>query len=79
MLCPLLQKPTDLGLHCLQRQDISGFSRTRINFLNMAPLCLAWQKNLTDGTNLRDLRGLSLVSDHSLRLLFLVVLSQLVT
>ena len=23
----LLQKPTDLGLHCLQRQDISGFSR----------------------------------------------------
>ena len=27
----LLQKPTDLGLHCLQRQDISGFSRTRVN------------------------------------------------
>ena len=23
------QKPTDLDLHCLQRQDISGFSRTR--------------------------------------------------
>ena len=27
----LLQKPTDLDLLCLQRQDISGFSRTRVN------------------------------------------------
>ena len=26
----LLQKPTDLDLHCLQRQDMSGFSRTRV-------------------------------------------------
>ena len=26
----LLQKPSDLDLHCLQRQDISGFSRTRV-------------------------------------------------
>ena len=26
-----LQKPTDLDLYCLQRQDISGFSRTRVN------------------------------------------------
>ena len=26
----LLQKPTDLNLHCLQRQDISGFSMTRV-------------------------------------------------
>ena len=25
----LLQKPTDLDLHCLQRQGISGFSRTK--------------------------------------------------
>ena len=25
------QKPTDLDLHCLQRQGTSGFSRTRIN------------------------------------------------
>ena len=24
------EKPTDLDLHCLQRQDISGFSRTRV-------------------------------------------------
>ena len=29
----LLQKPTDLELHCLQRWGISGFSRTRVNFL----------------------------------------------
>ena len=26
----LLQKPTDLDLHCLQRQDISRCSRTRV-------------------------------------------------
>ena len=26
-----LKKPTDLDLHCLQRQGISGFSRTRVN------------------------------------------------
>ena len=25
-----IQKPTDLDLHCLQRQSISGFSRTRV-------------------------------------------------
>ena len=29
----LLQKPTDLDLHCLQRQGISGFSRTRVKVL----------------------------------------------
>ena len=27
----LLQKPTDLDLHCLQKQGIPGFSRTRVN------------------------------------------------
>ena len=30
-ISPLLKKPTDLDLHCLQKQDISGFSRTRFN------------------------------------------------
>ena len=30
----LLQKPTDLDLHCLQRQGISGLSRTRVNLNN---------------------------------------------
>ena len=29
-ICWLLQKPTDLDLHCLQRQGISGLSRTRV-------------------------------------------------
>ena len=29
----LLQKPTDLDLQCLQRQGISGLSRTRVNIL----------------------------------------------
>ena len=28
----LLPKPTDLDLHCLQKQGISGFSRTRFKF-----------------------------------------------
>ena len=27
----LLQKPTDLDLHCLQMQGISGPSKTRVN------------------------------------------------
>ena len=30
----LLQKPSDLDLHCLQRQGISGFSRTWVMGLN---------------------------------------------
>ena len=30
----LLQKPTDLDLHCLQRQYISGFSRTRVKYFS---------------------------------------------
>ena len=36
----LLQKPTDLDLHCLQRQGISGFSRTRVNKLSY----IMWMK-----------------------------------
>ena len=28
----LASKPTDLDLHCLQMQGISGLSRTRVNF-----------------------------------------------
>ena len=31
----LLQKPTDLDLHCLQRQDISGFSRKRLRYVGL--------------------------------------------
>ena len=31
----LLQKPTDLDLHCLQSQGISGFSRTRVKIFSM--------------------------------------------
>ena len=26
------QKPTALDLHCLQKQEISGFSRIRLNY-----------------------------------------------
>ena len=37
----LLQKPTDLDLHCLQRQGISEFRRSRVNsgimFLIISP------------------------------------------
>ena len=35
----LLQKPTDLDLHCLQKQGISGFSRTRVNWDTMSWHC----------------------------------------
>ena len=31
----LLQKPTDLDLHCLQKQDISGLSRTRDGYVTL--------------------------------------------
>ena len=34
----LLQKPTDLDLHCLQKQGISGLSRTRVKKVSF---CLA--------------------------------------
>ena len=28
------EKPNDLDLHCLQRQDIPGFSRTRVKIID---------------------------------------------
>ena len=31
-----VQKPTDLDLHCLQRQDISWFSRTKVKLTRQA-------------------------------------------
>ena len=34
----LLQKPNDLDLHCLQKQGISGFSRTRVVPYNLPPV-----------------------------------------
>ena len=54
----IYEKPTDLDLHCLQRQDISGFSRTRINqehanadarltILDLCVLAYRWAKQLT--------------------------------
>ena len=45
----LLQKPTDLDLHCLQSQGISGFSRTRVKedfvFMQLNPFCTNIKKN----------------------------------
>ena len=35
----LLQKPTDLDLHCLHKQDISAFSRTRVKLTTSYLLC----------------------------------------
>ena len=48
----LLQKPTDLDLHCLQRQDISGCSRTMVN-LNR--LFSVWQCIWTDAYTVRSI------------------------
>ena len=42
----LLQKPTDLDLHCLQRQHISGFSRTRVKSLPYFTSLFACLKHL---------------------------------
>ena len=45
----LLQKPTDLALHCLQKQGISGFSRTKVNCLPLIQQFLdtTWVINCT--------------------------------
>ena len=42
----LLKKPTDLDLHCLQRQGISGFSRTRVK-MRQYYHCLSSEKEFT--------------------------------
>ena len=34
------EKPTDLELHCLQMQGISGFRRTRVGMLNKTTFSL---------------------------------------
>ena len=49
-----VQKPTDLDLHCLQRQGISGFSRTRVN----EPFGLSWRN--CSGKNSREKNGQSM-------------------
>ena len=44
-------KPTDLDLHCLQRQDISGSSRTRVkNVILQYPEILSVNKEGLDQT-----------------------------
>ena len=44
-------KPTDLDLHCLQRQGISGFSRTRVkNVILQYPKILSVNKEGLDQT-----------------------------
>ena len=48
----LLQKPTDLDLHCLQRWDISGFLRTRVKF----GLAVVHVSGITSGMPLRLIR-----------------------
>ena len=45
----LLQKPTDLDLHCLQRQGISGFSRIRVKKLYKLAWWLRCASNLWSG------------------------------
>ena len=35
----LFQKPSDLDLHCLQSQGISGFSRTRVYCIYEGHIC----------------------------------------
>ena len=35
-------QPTDLDLHCLQSQGISGFSKTRVKEHGSSGLCKEW-------------------------------------
>ena len=51
----LLQKPTDLSLHCFQMQGISGFSRTRINTppIKQGTWVETWKKYLLTCTQRR--------------------------
>ena len=39
-----LQKPADLDLHCLQRQDISWFSRTRVKCPHVCGIAEIYEK-----------------------------------
>ena len=41
----LLQKPTDLDLHCLHWQGVSGFSRTRVVYLMLCLKIAGWLTN----------------------------------
>ena len=45
------QKPTDLDLHCLQRQGISGFSRTMVNI--RCSIVFGWGLAFKNGDNLQ--------------------------
>ena len=69
----LLQKPTDLDLHCLQRQGISVFSRTRCMYLHHSTGCqgpvVQSVVNLT--SSLRDI-SLTVLTDliHNILIFF---------
>ena len=43
-----LASSTDLDLHCLQRQDISGFNRTRVLFVRLSLLTMTNPNQLCD-------------------------------
>ena len=58
----LLQKPTDLDLHCLQRQDISGFSRTRVKSEEYPQLVFKYHYILTEKKKKRKMPYLVLWS-----------------
>ena len=63
----LLKKPADLDLHSLQRQDISGFSRTRFKRTNTTPQAMMIHGHtwLTVGTNNNiDILHLILILGH---------------
>ena len=44
-------KPTDLDLHCLQRQDISGFSRTRVKSTHNIHFYVELEKIIPESSN----------------------------
>ena len=58
----LLQKPIDLDLHCLQRQCISGFSKTRVNYTIKALIALDGRLSLSVGWENGPERGHKTIS-----------------
>ena len=53
----LLQKPTDLNLHCLQRQYISGFSMTRVKRWLAIITCITWKLHVDVNQGLGNLQN----------------------
>ena len=58
----LLQKTTGLDLHCLQKQDISGFSRTRVKILSNGTVIINYVKHFLSFSELMSKYNVGLIT-----------------